>query len=293
MKTFIYSALVLSVLPITACNGYSPRPLPVSVTSPVSNPPASPTPSPTPNPPANPSPAPPTAVKLANIQASPGWNEWGQYSPDYSDCNAPCPGITWSMTQGIKAPSLSGNATQFEIGGTVSYSDVLFSNPVIGQFSTQNLPDNDHALVPTIHNFIYDTDLYVTDETVTQVLEFDVSLYFNGVGMIWGTQCNYLGDGTWDIWDNVRAHWVSAGVSCSLIDKGWNHLTIQVQREADNSLLYQSLTLNGVTTTLNASYPPGTAAASWWGVTVNYQVDGDSKQSTNTTYLDNLSLTYW
>jgi len=197
------------------------------------------------------------------------------------------------MTQGIKAPSLSGNAAQFEIGGTSPYSDVLFSNPVIGQFSTQNLPDIDHTLVPTIHNFIYDTDFYVTDETVTQVLEFDVSMYFDGVGLIWGTQCNHLGDGTWDIWDNVKAHWVSAGFSCSLIDKAWNHLTIQVQREADNSLLYQSLTLNGVTTTLNASYPPGTAATSWWGVTVNYQVDGDSRQSTNTTYLDNLSLTYW
>ena len=292
MKTFIYFALVLSILPITACSGFSPRALPVSVSSPVSSPPATP---PSPNPPASPSPNPtaPNAVKLAKIQASPGWNQWGQYSPDFVDCNAPCPGITWSMTQGIEAPSLSGNATQFRIGGTIPYSDVLFSNPVIGQFSTQGLPDNDHTLVPTIHNFIYDADFYVTDESVTQVLEFDVSMYFNGVSMIWGTQCNHLGDRDWDIWDNVKVHWVSTGVSCALIDKGWNHLTIQVQREADNSLLYQTLTLNGVTTALNASYPPGSAPASWWGVTVNYQMDGDSKQSTNTTYLDNLSLTYW
>ena len=197
------------------------------------------------------------------------------------------------MVQDVQSPSLSGNATEFQIGGSTPYSDVLFSNPAIGQFSTQNLPDSAHTLVPTIHNFIYDADFYVTDAAVTQVLEFDISMYLNGVSMIWGTQCNHLGDGMWDIWDNVNAHWVSTGDACTLIDKGWNHLTIQVQRQADNSLLYQSLTLNGVTANLNLIYPPGAAPASWWGVTVNYQMDGDAQQSTNTTYLDNLSLTYW
>jgi hypothetical protein len=32
---------------------------------------------------------------------------------------------------------------------------------------------------------------------------------------------------------------------------------------------------------------------SWYGVTVTYQMDGNYEQSANTTYLDNLSLTYW
>ena len=197
------------------------------------------------------------------------------------------------MTQGVETPSLSGNATQFRIGGTAPYSDVLFSNPVIGQFSTQGLPDVDHTLVPTIHNFIYNADFYITDESVTQVLEFDISMYMNGLSMIWGNQCNHLGDGSWDIWDNVTARWTSTGVACNLIDKGWNHLSIQVQRQPDNSLLYQSFTLNGVSTKLNATYPAGTAPAGWWGVTVNYQMDGDARQSTNITYVDNMSLTYW
>lgn len=197
------------------------------------------------------------------------------------------------MTQNVASPSLSGNATQFNLGGTVPYSDVLWSNPLIGQFSTQNLPDTGHSLLPTIHNFIYDADFYVSNLPVTQVLEFDVSMYMNGVSMIWGNQCNHLGDGQWDIWDNVHAQWVSTGAACTLIDRGWNHVTIQVQREADNSLLFQSFTLNGVTTTLNQTYPPSTVPTSWWGITVNYQMDGNADQSANTTYLDNLSLTYW
>lgn len=197
------------------------------------------------------------------------------------------------MAQHQASPSLSGYATQFNIGGTVPYADVLFSNPLIGQFSTQGLPDHDHTLVPSIHNFIYSTDFYVTDAAVTQVLEFDISMYFNGLSLIWGNQCNHLGAGDWDIWDNVKAKWVSTGVACPLRDKQWNHVEIQAEREADNTLLFQSFTLNGVTTPLNVTYAPGTAPPSWYGITVNYQMDGDAHESANTTYADNLSLTYW
>jgi hypothetical protein len=287
MKIIYCIALVLSLLTISACGG-APRPSPtVIVTPPTPTPPA------TPPPPPAPAPAPANGIKLSNIQASQGWNSWGQFAPVYADCAAPCPGITWSMTQGVTSPSTIGNATRFDLGGSTPYSDVLWSNPVIGQFSTQGLPDNGHTLLPTVHNFIYDADFYVTSVSVTQVLEFDISMYMNGVGMIWGNQCNNLGGKVWDIWDNLNAHWISTGVTCNLIDNGWNHVTIEAQRQDDNTLLFQSFTLNGVTTTLNKSYPPFSVPSGWWGITVNYQMDGDYKQSANTTYMDNFSLTYW
>ena len=255
------------------------------------NPPTPPSP---PQSPSNPSgPAPASATTLSDIQASAGWNSWGQFPPLYQDCAAPCPGLSWSIEQHVASPSLSGNATQFSIGGTAPYSDVLFSNPLVGQNSTQGLPDDDHTLLPSIHNFIYSADFYVTNASVTQVLEFDISMYFNGLSLIWGNQCNHLGDGDWDIWDNMNSKWASTGFACPLIDKGWNHVTIQAQREADNTLLFQSFTLNGVTEELNTTNGPGTAPQSWWGVTVNFQMDGDKLESANTTYLDNLSLSYW
>jgi hypothetical protein len=169
---------------------------------------------------------------------------------------------------------------------------VLWYNPVIGQFSTQGLPDNAHTLVPNLHNFTYDTDFYVANPSVTQALEFDVSMYMDSIGMFWGTQCNHLGDGNWDILNNVTQQWAKTSVACSFV-QGWNHLTLQVQRESDNSLLYQSITLNGTTATINATSAPFTVPSSWYGITVNYQMDGNYKQSSNTTYLDNLSLTYW
>jgi hypothetical protein len=52
--------------------------------------------------------------ELANLQRDNGWENWenwGQIPPDYVDCS-PCSGIEWSATQGIRSPSLSGNATK-------------------------------------------------------------------------------------------------------------------------------------------------------------------------------------
>ena len=229
--------------------------------------------------------------KLSNLQANQGWNSWGQLPPDYADCS-PCSGLTWSTDYGIKSPSKSGDATQFNTSGTTPYGVVLWYNPVIGQFSTQGLPDNNHTLIPSLHNFIYDTDFYVTNAAVTQVLEFDVAMYMDGIGMFWGTECNHLGGGEWDVLNNVTQEWANTSASCGLAN-GWNHLTLQFQRESNNNLVYQSITLNGVTANINETYAPFTVPPSWYGITVNYQMDGNYKQSANTTYLDNLSLTYW
>jgi hypothetical protein len=231
------------------------------------------------------------ASKFSNLQTNEGWDSWGQLPPAYVDCS-PCSGLSWSTKYGITSPSESGDATQFNTSGTTPYGVVLWYNPVIGQFSTQGLPDLNHTLVPSLHNFTYDTDVYVTNAAVTQALEFDVAMYMSGIKMFWGTQCDHLGDGNWDVLNNVSPAWVSTGVHCSLLN-GWNHITLQFQRESNNDLLYQSITLNGVTSNINETYAPATAPASWYGITVNYQMDGNYNQAANTTYLDNLTLTYW
>ncbi len=230
---------------------------------------------------------------ISDVQTASGnWKSWGQGAPNYIDCSpSPCNGYAWSMKYGITLPSLSNDATKFTIDGTKAYGDALFSAQLMGT-NAPDLKDSDHTLLPTLHHFTYDVDFYVTDAAITQVLEFDISMYMNGVGMIFGTQCNYLGDKDWDIWDNTNKHWVSTGIPCKMVN-GWNHLTIHVQRMSDNTLLYQSIELNGTNYALNISYPPGTAPSSWWGVTVNYQMDGDSKPDPNTTYLDNFTFTYW
>ncbi|HTS35940.1 MAG TPA: hypothetical protein VMH04_09730 [Candidatus Solibacter sp.] len=231
---------------------------------------------------------------LSSLQAEGGWNGYAQQPPSYADCNS-ClpsgPGTTWAMYQGVKNPSLSGNATQFNIGGNMAYSDVLWNNHLIGDLSSQGLPDTNHTLVPQYHNFTYDVFFYGSQIGNSQALEFDINQFFNGMGFTWGHECRIAGGNEWDIWDNANAKWVSTGISCYPLQNQWNHLTIQVQRTSSNQLLYQSITFNGVTSTLNKTYGPFSAPG-WWGITVNYQMDGNFGQYAYDIYVDNLNLTY-
>lgn len=229
---------------------------------------------------------------LSAIQGATGWVQWGELPPVDAVCN-PCNGVNVWMGQHENSVSLSGNATQFTIGGTAPYADALFSNPIMGQNSTL-IPDIGELLIPTLHNFTYDAEVFVTNVSVTQALEFDVNMYLQGgVGLEWGTQCNHLGDGDWDIWNDPDGDWISTGAPCNLINNGWNHVTVQVQRESNNDLLYQTITMNGVTYNINQRVAPFPVPSSWYGMTANFQMDGNYNMSPNTTYLDNFNLTYW
>lgn len=234
----------------------------------------------------------PAGTTIPNIQsASQKWDSYGQHGPKYVDCRpSPCEGISWSMKHGVTSPSLSSDATEFDLGGTTPYGDVLFTTELIGT-NTPKLKDADHTLLPTLHTFTYDTDFYVSNLSITKTLEFDITMYMQGVKMVWGTQCSHLGDHDWDIYDSANHKWASAGIPCEMVN-GWNHLTIHAERGTGNSTTYESITLDGTTYTLNMTYGPGKTNPSWWGLTVNYQMDGDKKPDAYTTYLDNFSFSY-
>jgi hypothetical protein len=64
-----------------------------------------------------------------------------------------------------------------------------------------------------------------------------------------------------------------------------------VQRSSSNQLLYQTITLNGVTSNVNRTYSPGPAPG-WYGITVNYQMDGNYSQAPYSILLDQLTFSY-
>src|SRR5579862_5253064 len=232
------------------------------------------------------------ANSFTNLQKSAGWASYGQGPPTFVDCSpSPCDGISFSFQQGIDSPSVSGSSTQYNLGGTAVYTDALFNNHLIGPFSSQGLPDTSHTLVPTYHSFTYDVYFYGTSLELSQAVEFDINQFFNSQGFIWGHECRIAGGHEWDVWDNVNQHWVPTGIACNPVDNSWNHVTIQVQRTSDNQLLYESISLNGVTSQVNDTYAPGTAPSNWYGITINYQMDGNYQQASYSVYLD--QLTFW
>jgi hypothetical protein len=229
---------------------------------------------------------------FSELQHSGGWSGAGQRAPNFINCSpSPCDNIVFTMTQNIKSPSLSGESTQLYLAGSQGYGDGFWNNHLIGDQSSQGLPDNNHTLVPSLHNFTYDVYFYADNINLSQAVEFDINQFFNNQGYIWGHECRVAGGNEWDVWDNVNANWVPTGISCYPLSNSWNHLTIQVQRTSNNQLLYQSITLNGQTNTVNQYYNPGSAPG-WYGVTVNYQEDGNSVQSPYSVYLDELTFTY-
>ncbi len=232
--------------------------------------------------------------QFSNLQQMSGWTGYALLPPLYNICDSCRPGgpqTTWSMTQGVSSPSLSGKASRMDIGGQTVYSDGLWNNHLVGDFSSRGLPDNDRSIVPTVHNFTYDVYFYLDDVSVSQALEFDINQFVGGKSFIWGHECRIAGGHEWDIWDNPGQKWHATGIPCNPVSNAWNHLVLQAQRTSDNHLLFKSITLNGQTATLN--YYENPTPTNWYGITINYQQDGNYKQQPYSVWLDKLTFTYW
>ena len=132
------------------------------------------------------------------------------------------------MHQRVKSPSISGAATQFNIGGNLNYSDVLWNNHLIGDLSSQGFARPIMRFVPKYHNFTYDVYFFGNNLGPSQALEFDINQFFNGLGFTWGHECRVTGN-EWDIWDNVNQKWLPTGIGCHPLENQWNHLVLQVQ----------------------------------------------------------------
>jgi hypothetical protein len=229
---------------------------------------------------------------FSSLQRSGGWGQYAQREPTYVDCSpSPCDGISFWMGQNISSPSLSGQASEFNVHGSGSFGDALFNNHLIGPGSTQGMPDDNQTIVPSLHNFTYDVYFYGDNMSLSQALEFDINQFFDGKGYIWGHECRIAGGNEWDVWDNQNQHWTHTGVPCYPNSNAWNHVTLKVQRNSNDELVYESITLNGDTSNLGWTFPHG-STPNWYGLTVNYQMDGNVNTDSYNIYLDNLTFSY-
>jgi hypothetical protein len=231
---------------------------------------------------------------FGNLHLQNGWTGYALLPSAYAICQSCSPSgpqATWSMNQKVLSPSLSGTSARFDIGGQTKFADILWNNHLIGDFSSQAMPDHNQTLVPSLHNFVYDVSFYGDNLPASQALEFDINQFEGGKSFIWGHECRIAGGHEWDIWANQAQKWIPTGVACNPLDHAWNHLIIEVQRTPDDQLLFQSITLNGATASLNHLESP--TATTWFGVTVNYQQDGNAQQQPYSIWLDQFNFSYW
>ena len=228
-----------------------------------------------------------TGNVFSNLQWSSAWHGYALLPPSYNICSTCTPSGPWlaySTQPGMKSPSLSGSSMRFSVGGTLPFSDALWNQKFASRLK-------DPSSVPNYHNFTYDVYFYGTNLGASQALEFDINQFFGGMSFIWGHECRIAGGHEWDTWNNQTMHWVPSGIPCNPVSNAWNHLTIHVQRTSDNHLLFKSITLNGVTHTINRYDSP--TKTSWYGMTINYQMDGNKYQQGYSVYLDELNFYYY
>jgi hypothetical protein len=234
---------------------------------------AAPAPTPTPapglpTPPAN-------AITISSIEKMPAW----------SSCTV-CAGIgatgpvaTYSMVENQASPSLDGHSSKFSISGAKPYSDALWWK----QLGAEN----------TATNFKYDVYFYLTTPQAAQALEFDMNQAIGSQRFIFGTQCNIktAGAGHWDVWGNASGNWLTTGVACSAPTAFvWHHLTWEFKRTA-NHVIYVGFTYDGVTHYVNRTYPSEPSSVN--ELNVAFQMDGDSKMDSFSTWLNKVSVMYW
>src|SRR5579864_6288555 len=232
---------------------------------------------------------------FSNLQKSSGWTGYALLPPGFGICSGCSPtgsNVKWSWTQGVSSPSADGISTKSSYnGGSTQWADILWNNHLIGDFSSQGLPDTSKTLAPSLHNFTYDVYFWVGNVNDSQALEFDINQFVNGKSYIWGHECRIDGGHEWDTWSNGGAHWVASGIPCNPKSNAWNHLTISVARTSDGHLLFKSITLNGYTANLNRYDSP--TSTSWYGITVNYQIDSDVNKTPYVVYLDKFTFSAW
>lgn len=212
---------------------------------------------------------------ISNIHAMSGWGSC-------SDCagkggNGPV--APYSMTLHQSSPSMTGNSTKFWIGGTTPYSDALW---------WKSVPASAAA-----HHFTYDLYFYIQNPTVSEALEFDLNVAYNGRYYVFGNQCNPKSSHTWDVYNAPAGRWESTGVACPTFPAyKWNHVSIAMERTSSNQLHYVSITYNGVTHYINRyiNSRPHSYSSS---VSIDFQMDGDSHQTDYSVWLDKVNLSYY
>jgi hypothetical protein len=211
------------------------------------------------------------------VQTLPNW-QWCTAELNGKPCASGLGNATSTLTQEQQTPSLSGNSSQYTLGGHTAYSNALWWK----SFGPNSTPTH----------FVYDLYFYINDPNAPEALEFDINQSFNGQRYTWGTECSYRDTGHWDIWNSEAERWETTDVPCPVVSgQTWHHLTWQGDR-VNGQVHFISVTLDGNVSTVDKYYNPQPNYAGS-DVNVAFQMDGDYRQDPYDVWLDNVTLSYW
>lgn len=182
-----------------------------------------------------------------------------------------------SMKQYVATPSLTGKSTEYWIGPQQPYSTALF---------WKQLGANGNA-----SHFVYDLYFYIKNPGAAQALEFDMNQSVGNRKFIFGTQCDIKNHRDWDIWDTANSKWVKTGIACSAPQAyTWNHLVLEFKRNGSQAT-FVSVTLNGKKSYINRTF--NTFGVNAKELNTAVQLDGNSKNTAYSMWVDKMQVTAW
>jgi hypothetical protein len=164
-------------------------------------------------------------VTFHDIQKMPGWQD----CDECAGANGHGPDTPHSMGVSLIGVDPGEQGALFSVSGHAPYGAALWWKQ-LGPY-------------PWAHKLAY--DFWVNSDLNFQALEFDVNQSVDGSKYIFGTQCDRIGEGKWDVWNPAAAQWMPTKYACDAINPGWHHYVWHFERTGKR-VHYISLEFDGL-----------------------------------------------
>lgn len=152
----------------------------------------------------------------------------------------------------------------------------------------------------TVHNFVYDTYIYLDDPSQIENIEMDMNqVMSDGRTVILATQCaGTTGTFEYTTISNGGTHWHASNIPCNpkkWSAKTWHHVQIATHRDDSGIVTYDWVNLDGVATNFENASGPSAEKLGWamGDLLLNFQLDGAGTSGSMTAYIDELTIHRW
>ena len=203
---------------------------------------------------------------ISDIEQKSGWYVY----PDQGNPNCN------SKPYVSSTPSIDGASGRFHLDPTGQFNNCLW--PIkLGTSQATHFKLEAHYLIDK--------------PSVSQGLEFSSNKHVNTTWYKFSVQCSYY-KGVFSVWDTANSKWVATSVPCKRpAANTWQDLIVQTEIN-NGKAVFDSITVNGVTHTINKSFNPRTSTwANSFGV--HFQMNGDRSGTSYYVWIDNLKFSLW
>ncbi len=231
------------------------------------------------NPTPPPPPPPPAGTTFANVQEESNWQTCGSCG----DSGGGGALANYIMTRGLTNPTVDGTSTaaEFKISGSQAFSNGYWYR---GNSSVPKAP---------VKSLVYDFYIYVPASSVNapQAIEFECQHEVNGYTYNYAWQADYPTH-SWRTFDYINRKWVSSNVPFTgFTGDTWHHIVAEYHADGTNGI-HDAITVDGVRTVVNVTYPAKHTGQSWDALTNAFQLDMNGKATGFSVYVDKMNVTY-